>query len=150
MNQISPNFSYAEMTFSEAALRQGLSNDPPDSAVACLVRLCDDLLEPARDLLGVHLHVNSGYRSVEVNRVVGSTAIHSAHLDGRAADVVPIGMNLNVAFNKLRNRLKGWDQLIIECNSWLHISVPMLGVLPRLQAMVASGGPGNWTYSVVV
>lgn len=147
---LSPHFTYEEMTFSEVALRKGLNNTPNEAAKVNLIRLCGTVLEPARNKLGCHIHVNSGYRSPAVNLIVGSTAPHSAHIEGRAADIKPIGVDLSVAFYLLRKGITGWDQIIIECDSWIHISVPMIGVEPRKEALVASGGPGNWTYSIVV
>jgi hypothetical protein len=149
--QLSDHFSYEEMTFSEQALRMGIDNTPDEAAKANLVRVCQVLLEPARKLLGCAIHVNSGYRSPAVNAIVGSTASHSAHLDGRAADFVPIGVELSVAFYLLRKdpSFREWDQLIFECKSWIHVSVPAQQDAPRHEALMASGGPGNWTYSVV-
>lgn len=146
---LSDHFTYEEMTFSEQALRKGLDNTPDEAAQGNLVRVCEILLEPARKLLGCPLHVNSGYRSAAVNTAVGSTAAHSAHLDGCAADIVPIGVDLGIAFYMLRKSLLGWDQIILECRAWIHMSITLVGVLPRHEALMASGGPGNWVYSVV-
>ena len=150
MNQLSPHFTMAEMIFSEIALRKGLDNVPDQAITSNLVLLCTNILEPIRNILGVPIHINSGYRSVKVNKEVGSTAVHSAHIDGRAADFVPVGVSLLDAFSNLRSRLQGWDQLIIECNSWIHVSIPRAGEKPRREALIASGGPGKWAYEVAV
>lgn len=144
----SPHFSWAELTFSQTALRSGIDNTPPPGARVNLARLAVNLLEPARLILGTHLHVDSGYRSPEINTLVGSTALHGgAHPDGRAADVIPIGMDVQTAFNLLRQKLKGWDQLIFECKAWIHMAIPVFGVPPRLEALLAYGSPGHWTYA---
>lgn len=146
---LSPNFTLEEMTRSQTALRLGVDNNPYPEDVANLQTLCLSLLEPARTILGVPLHVDSGYRSPDVNTAVGG-AIDSAHIEGRAADVIPIGMSLIDAFNTLRiNTTLSFDQLIIECGAWLHISIAPAAAVPRRMAMTASGRPGNWSYTVV-
>lgn len=147
MTQLSPNFSLEELTRSQASLRLGIDNQPNEEQLANLTRLANDLLEPVRALLGFPLHIDSGFRCPQVNAAVGSTASHSAHLDGRAADVIPVGMDLKKAFDLIRQGII-FDQLIIECNAWLHIAVATEGAHPRRQALVASGSPGHWTYEV--
>jgi len=146
---LSTHFSLEELTHSEQALRMGIPNDPPQVARENLSRLCLMVLEPARQILGVQIHVNSGYRSPEINRLVGSTSPHSAHLDGCAADWVPMGMPLRTAFAVLRAELRGWDQMIMECNAWIHTSIPRLGLTARGEALLASGSPGHWTYTAL-
>jgi zinc D-Ala-D-Ala carboxypeptidase len=147
--QLSTHFTLEELTFSERALRLGIDNTPPKSAIENLQRLCLIVLEPARQILGVPIHINSGYRSAEVNQAVGSTAPHSQHLDGCAADWVPVGLPLRTAFAVLRAELRGWDQMILECNAWIHVSIPRLGLLARGEAKLASGVPGHWIYTAV-
>jgi hypothetical protein len=147
MTQLSDHFSLEELTFSEAALRKGINNMPSVDAQMSLSRLCMLALEPARDILKVPLHINSGYRSPKINKLIGG-AKNSSHMIGLAADIVPIGIPLHNAFDALRTNLKGWDQLIIECGTWIHVSIPDVGEDARGEALVASGGPGNWTYVV--
>lgn len=147
--QLSEHFSLEELIFSQAALRKGIDNTPTADKIDNLKRLCETVLEPTRTLLGVPLHIDSGYRSVMVNTIVGSTAPHSAHLDGLAADVVPIGMSVKDAFDKIQLSLIPFDQMIIECNAWLHLSIAKLDEMIRRQAMTASGFPGHWVYNYV-
>lgn len=91
------------------------------------------LLENIRLLLEVPLVVHSGYRCHELNQRVGSTD-KSQHLLCEAADFVPKGMDLAVAFNILRKAAKdkkiSWGQIIHETaersygtTSWIHISL---------------------------
>lgn len=146
---LSPNFSLQELSHSDVALRRGLDNTPNAGEVANLQRLAEDLLEPVRALLGVPLHINSGFRCPSLNQALGG-AIGSAHMDGRAADLVPDGMSVQDAFNRLKGSGLPWDQLIFECDSWLHLSIAKAGVDPRQQVLMASGGPGAWKYVQVV
>jgi zinc D-Ala-D-Ala carboxypeptidase len=149
MTKLSPHFSLEELTFSEKALRLGLDNTPAQEHIDNLRRLCLIVLEPAREILGVPIHINSGYRSQVVNEAVGSTAMHSQHLDGCAADWVPIGIPLRTAFAVLRAELRGWDQMILECNAWIHVSIPRLGLTARGEAKLATGVPGHWIYTAL-
>jgi len=147
--QLSPHFTLEELTFSEVGVRNRIENTPPQVAVENLRKLCLTLLEPARTLLGVPLHINSGYRSSKLNAVVGGSH-SSAHLLGLAADFVPIGMDLRQAFDKLRAEpTLAFDQIIFECNAWIHLAVPANGITARCQALTATGQPGAWTYQLV-
>lgn len=145
---LSAHFDLDEMTRSQTALRLGIGNTPNQTQIEELERLCADLLEPIRALLGVALHVDSGFRSHAVNAAVGGVAT-SAHLDGRAADIVPAGITLLDAFEKIRLSRLPYDQLIIECNAWIHVGAAPLDHMPRRQAMTASGSPGHWRYELV-
>ena len=142
---LTPNFSLGELSHSDVALRRGYDNTPNERETANLKRLAETLLEPARAMLGVPMHVNSGFRCASVNAAVGG-ARNSAHMDGRACDFVPVGMDLLEAFTKLAHSDLPYDQIIIECNAWIHLAVAELGTDSRRQAMVAGGGPGKWFY----
>jgi zinc D-Ala-D-Ala carboxypeptidase len=145
MVDVTTHFTLEELEFSQLASRQGIDNIPDANEVMQLATLCRLVLEPARALLGVPLHVDSGFRSPAINNLVGG-APDSAHLDGRAADVIPIGLELRAAFATLKASDIPFDQLIIECNEWLHLSIAKPGVEPRHQTLAATGKPGRWTY----
>lgn len=146
---LSPHFTLAELTYSEVALRQGIDNDPSPDTVASLTRLCTQLLEPVRSILLVPMHINSGYRSAVLNSLVGGTHT-SAHLQGEAADFIPIGLDLRTAFDILRTREDlPYDQIIFECQAWIHIAIATGTTQPRRQALTATGSPGRWVYQFV-
>jgi hypothetical protein len=151
MTALSPNFSLEEMVRSQDALRIGINNTPDDDIVAELERLCALLLEPVRTLLGVPLHIDSGYRSPKLNAYVHGAA-DSAHMYGRAADVIPIGVDLQSSFDAIRHSALPFDQLIGECGpSWLHLAIAPLGAVARREAETATAGrtPGEWVYARV-
>jgi len=146
---MSLHFSDAEMIRSQSALRLGLPNEPHPWQWANLNRLRDTLLEPVRELLGVPLAVNSGFRSAAVNAHVGGHR-NSAHLYGRAADLSPIGMSVTEAIGRIAAVVDTLpiDQAIEECgpSGWLHLSIPADGAEPRRELLTATGSPGAWVY----
>lgn len=142
---LSPHLTLGEMVRSETALRKGIPNEPPPAAMRRLEVWAATIFEPVRALLGVPLHINSGYRSPKLNKAVGGAA-NSAHLTGDAGDIVPVGMSLREAFTKIRRSNIPFDQLIEECDAWLHIAGPRAGAMPRREALVAFGSPGHWRY----
>ncbi len=75
--------------------QRGLDNTPTPEIEEKLRDLCVNLLEPVRALVGP-LHVNSGYRSIDVNRAVGGQPT-SQHCKGEAADVLPKATDLKQA-----------------------------------------------------
>lgn len=121
MTQLSLHFSAEELTASESADRLGINNTPPISIVSTLIDTAQQM-ERVRDVLGqLPIHVNSGYRSVELNRAIGGVPT-SAHCRGYAVDFVcpqygtPLAVATSIASSGIR-----FDQLILEYG-WVHIS----------------------------
>ena len=119
---LSPHFTKAEFCKTDT----GLENEPCPSEISNLIDLCFEVLEPVKVLLSDHseketkLKITSGYRSYEVNKAVGG-AKNSQHCNGQAADIVPLGMRLTVAYELIRKSDLPYDQLILE-PGWIHIS----------------------------
>lgn len=87
MGTISKDFSYAEFERSEKARRSGIINVIATAEIRDNVKaLVDSVLQPLRDVYGMPMNVNSGYRCPELNRMVGGTP-SSQHLKGEAADI---------------------------------------------------------------
>jgi hypothetical protein len=122
---LSTNFSLAELTKSQTALRKGINNTPDHSAIDNMEKLCTAILQPVRDHFGIPFTPSSGYRSPELCIAVGST-IKSQHAKGQAADFeVPGVSNMELA-EWIRDNLE-FDQLILECytggnTGWVHCS----------------------------
>lgn len=119
---LTAHFSLKEMTFSETAKRKGLDNTPGPEVLANLIHTAQGL-ERIRTLVGKPIHVNSGYRSPKVNAAVGSKP-GSQHEKGEAADIVASGMTAReLAQVVADNRMDlGVDQVILEFDSWVHVS----------------------------
>lgn len=116
--KLTTNFSLSELT----ATNTGLANEPNREQVAALIVLCGKVLQPTRDMYGGPICVNSGYRSLAVNRAVGG-ARSSQHTRGEAADITVQSRQGNKKlFELIRDNLS-FDQLINERNySWIHVS----------------------------
>ena len=120
---VTKHFSAAELTTTST----GIANYPADPAVWCnLARLCCDVLEQLRGLAGP-LKINSGYRSAAVNSAVGGSS-KSAHMFGRAADIVPVrnGDNALDLMLTLESSLIDFDNAILEYRGrdpWLHVQI---------------------------
>lgn len=140
---LSPHFTLAEMTRTTTHL----PNEPDADVRAALTSLCSAVLEPVRALLGVPLHVNSGYRAPAVNAAVQG-ARNSQHMRGQAADVVPLGLPAEEAMARvvaaIREGTLVVDQAIVYPSGFLHLShAPDAnrGECLRSRAPRGSGGP---------
>ena len=135
-------FTEAEMTRSQTAAAHHLNNTPPP---AILLRLGETArrMDRIRILLSAPIHVNSGYRSPEVNRLVGS-ADSSAHVQGYAVDFTCAGWTpLAIAQAILARPTIEFDQIIHE-GTWLHIS---FDTRFRRQVLTAHRHNGKTTYT---
>lgn len=84
--------------------------------------LVHEVLDPARDKLGMPIVVNSGYRCARHNKDVGGVA-NSQHLRGEAADIRP-STGSETDLKRLRQLIiesRNFDQLIVYKN-FLHVS----------------------------
>ena len=135
---LSEHFSLAEMVVSQTAARKGLGNTPGPGTVENLKALAQTL-EKVRTILGKPVIINSGYRSLAVNRAVGGVGT-SAHTMGFAADIIApqFGTPLDVCRAIAASDLE-WDQLISE-GTWAHISID-----PRMRRQLLTMRGGKYT-----
>lgn len=131
--QLSTHFTLAELTRTS----QPFDNTPPERVVERLRRGAVQVLQPFRDAVG-RLRVNSGYRSPRVNAAVGGVPT-SQHVDGTAADVVPLDMDKGAAWQVLLTLGLPIDQAIIyERRPHIHLSWTLRPTgVPRRQRLVA-------------
>lgn len=132
--KLSPNFDLSEFIVSQAASRKGLDNTPPEDAIKNLGLLCENVLQPIRNKLSKPLIINSGYRSPEVNKLVGGQPT-SQHILGQAADIECPGMDNYDLAEFIKTGFFDFDQLILEfyyaeegpSSGWVHVSHDPLG-----------------------
>ena len=103
----------------------------PASARENIVALVENVLDPARERLGMPIRVNSGYRCAKHNRKVGGVAA-SQHLLGEAADVVPVNSEKGKVKSELERLVRiikeqgAFDQLIVY-PTFVHVSYKRIG-----------------------
>lgn len=139
---LTAHFTLEELTFSSTAQRLAIDNTPDLGTVAHLTTLAMGL-EQVRALLGVPMHIDSGYRCPALNKAVGGVS-NSAHVDGYAADFIapdygsPLMISRAIAGSGI-----AFDQCIQE-GTWVHVSFD-----PRMrhQALTATFGPNGATYT---
>lgn len=124
--KLSHNFTLAELTKSETAIRRGINNTPPPSVIENLQQLVTHVLQPIRDKFGP-LIVTSGYRSRQLNVAIGGSAT-SDHVLGMAADIEAPALDNKVLAQYIQNNFK-FTQLILEFytegephSGWVHVS----------------------------
>jgi zinc D-Ala-D-Ala carboxypeptidase len=125
--KLSSNFSLAEMTKSDTALRLDMENTPGDEEIANMTALCDNVLQKVRDHYGIGVKVNSGFRHPDVNAKVGGSKT-SDHCKGMAADIeIPGIANADLAQWIVDNC--EFRQVILEFytpgipdSGWVHVS----------------------------
>lgn len=124
---LTKNFTLAEMTKSETALRLNLENQPDEQQLSALKALAENVLQPVRDHFGKGVKVNSALRTLPVNRAIGS-GDNSDHVRGQAADIeIPGVANAELA-EWIKDNLE-FRQLILEFytpgipdSGWVHVS----------------------------
>jgi len=101
-----------------------------------LRRLCG-LLEKVKEVIGNKpVIINSGFRSKQVNDAVGSKD-SSQHRLGCAADIRVPGMTPKQIISACILARLPYDQIILEFDSWVHISVPNTEAdVPRNKALI--------------
>ena len=133
---LSTHFTLEELTRSEVAARFGFDNNPNESEIENLRRLAV-LLESVKSAVSMKpVMINSGFRSKKVNDAVGSKD-SSQHRIGCAADIRVPGMTPRQVVDACIANGVPFDQIILEFDSWTHISVPNTpDVKPRGQRLI--------------
>lgn len=116
-------FKLEELTKSTKAEIHGIDNSPSPTEIVALQALVENVLDPARHLLGLPIQVTSGYRCKRLNTLVKGSPT-SQHMKGEAADLVCA--NNAKLFDIIKTKLP-FDQLIWEKGNdrqpaWVHVS----------------------------
>lgn len=126
---ISEHFYMGEFIYSAKAIEKGWDNTPPAEVQSAIRNLVKKLLEPLRVYTREPIVVSSGYRSEELNRLVGGVPT-SQHCKGEAADVYTFG-----SFRLLEDLINSglnFDQAILyRSRKFLHLSLKQKGVNRR-------------------
>jgi len=136
--RLSKHFTLAEVVRSEVATRRSVPNMPSPEQIQNLERVCL-VADLVREEFGP-VRVNSGFRSKAVNALTGGVPT-SQHCDGRALDMVTLGVPLRLAAAWIAGHAAelGFDQFIYE-GTWLHLGVSRINEEPRRQTLMMFGG----------
>mgnify|MGYP005703710961 CR=1 FL=1 len=125
---LSNNFTLAELTKSQTAVRKNINNEPGTAEIENLIHLAKTVLQPVREHFGKPVMISSGYRSPELCEAIGSSA-KSQHAKGEAADFEIPGVD-NMQLATWINKNTVFDQLILEFyepgdpnSGWVHLSL---------------------------
>lgn len=143
MTNLSTHFTLEELTHSQTATRLGIENNPNDAELVNLRRLAETL-ERIRTAVGKPIQITSGYRCKALNERVGGSKT-SAHMDGRAADIVVAGLTPIRLARAIREAGIVLDQLIYE-GEWIHVGIPLVGEKSRGDVMTAVFEKGGVRY----
>ena len=126
MKNLSKYFSLRELIFSKIAEDNDIDNTPTPEILEKL-KYTASQLDKVRELLGKPVNISSGYRCLQVNRRLGSKD-SSQHLKGEAVDFkCELFGNPKRVFEAIKASNIQFDQLILEFNSWVHISFVKTG-----------------------
>jgi hypothetical protein len=150
--QLSEHLALAEVTRSETAKRNGVSNEPTAEHLENFKLLAEKVFEPIRLHFGKPIHISSGYRSAALNKAVGGSS-SSQHCKGEAIDIdmdgSAHGITNKMVFDYIKANLE-FDQMIAEfpvngMPAWVHVSYSSTGK-QRKQILVAKKVGGKDTY----
>lgn len=126
--KLSQNFKLKEFEKSFVAKRKNIDNCVHDKETfKSLEKLCKNIVQPIRNYYKIPFSPNSGYRSITLNRYIGSSDT-SQHVLGQAVDLEIPGVNNEGLFNFIKDELD-FDQVILEyydgvdpSSGWVHVS----------------------------
>jgi hypothetical protein len=149
--KLSKHLSLAEVTRSESAKRNGISNEPTAEHLENFKKLAENVFEPIREHFNAPIHISSGYRSAALNKKIGGS-LTSQHCSGEAIDIDMDGTAITNAqvFNYIKDNLN-FDQLIWEFGTtsnpdWVHVSYESTGK-QRKQVLKAFKQAGKTSYA---
>lgn len=120
--KLSKHFELYEFIRSRKANELGISNFPPEEAQQALRNLCENLLQPLREVWGKPITINSGYRCERLNKAVGGSRT-SQHMIGEAADCAVNGKAEDLLHLLLRLKLDFDQAILYESQNFLHLSL---------------------------
>lgn len=128
--QLSQHFMLSEFLRSGEAERRGIDNTPSVQVISNLQHLCREVLEPLREYMQQPIVISSGYRCLELNRVLKSSD-SSQHVTGEAADIHLPSIAMGRRYLDYLLQYGHYHQLIWEHDSngcyWIHVSLKQYG-----------------------
>ena len=147
--KLTEHFTFEELTYTS---HKDILEANRESAKAFMKQLkyIAGTSEEIRAVLGVPLRVTSGFRSSQLNKLVGGSPT-SGHTKGLCADVIPLGVDVVEAQKKIianKDKCPSLKKCILEMvkgSEWLHIETKTEANQPT-QFFITSNGK---TYSEI-
>lgn len=144
---LSKYYSLDQLTRSNTAIRKAIDNTPDEDQKENLRQLAINVLDPITDMIQQRLVINSGFRSLKLNKVIGGSR-NSQHTKGMAADIESPPVHNAALFAAIAHSSIPYDQLIYEFDgAWIHVSYNPSG--GRRQLLTASKENGKTVYKVI-
>ena len=115
------NFTMSELVYSKVAIKNNISNMPDIDSLDNILELIINVLQPIRVAINKPMIITSGFRSKELNKIIGGNS-NSQHLTGSAVDFIVKGVEPENLVNFIVKMGIEFDQLINEYDSWVHVS----------------------------
>jgi zinc D-Ala-D-Ala carboxypeptidase len=134
--QLSPHFYLSEFCVSQTAARADILNQPYGASIDNLKRLALKAEEVRKFLNDAPILISSGFRSISLNRLIGSKD-NSAHTRGCAMDFTApaFGAPRQICQQIIDSGIT-FDQLICE-GTWVHLGIAEPSVAPRREVLTA-------------
>lgn len=131
--KISEHLDLSELTRSDSAKRNGISNMPTPEHIENFKKLAENVFENIRNYFGKPIRISSGYRSAALNKITKGASKTSQHSTGEAIDIDMDNTDITnkEVFDYIKNNLS-FDQLIWEFGTdknpdWVHVSYESTG-----------------------
>ena len=141
---LSKHVTLDEFERSDAAIRYGIPNKMNEFETQRAKLLCEKAFEPIREYVGHPIKINSGFRSVAVNKRIGG-ASSSQHCLGEAVD---LDLTDRTLFEWILDNIE-YDQAIYEGGNdvaadWFHISYREGRNRKQALRMIKKGGKSTY------
>lgn len=149
--KISEHLDLSELTRSDSAKRNGISNMPTPEHIENFKKLAENVFEKIRNYFGKPIRISSGYRSAALNKITKGASTTSQHSTGEAIDIDMDNTDITnkEVFDYIKDNLS-FDQLIWEFGTdknpdWVHVSYESTGK-QRKQVLKATKVNGATKY----
>lgn len=152
-DKICKYLTLGEVTRSESAKRNGISNNPTAEHLENIQALGENVFDKIREHFGVPIGLSSGYRSEALNNAIKGSSKTSQHCKGEAFDIdaqIHGKITNKAIFDYIRQNLN-FDQLIWEYGTdqepdWVHVSYKRTGTNKKsILRCTRVGGKPNYT-----
>ena len=140
-----------EAVWSPTAARLGILNEPSSEQLQRMLLVANKVFEPLRNHFNVPIKIESFYRSMELNHIIGGSK-YSQHMKGQAIDIDDdYGHITNTEmFEYIVNNLD-FDQIIFESwdgndAGWIHVSYKKTGNRKKISIMFKSKGYNKYKH----